>query len=321
MEKKKTKHRNNNSDPLSILLALGLIAADVVMWYQIIFATASATMTPGAVSATSPPRIYFLDVGQGDSELVVFPGNIKIMTDAGPDNKVLQSLASVMPQSDTYIDLAIVSHPELDHFGGYNSVLDHYRVGAFIYNGRDAEPGNAAWAQLRAKIKDKNIPLMTLGQGDVIHYATNEIDILSPDSDFAQSGELNDTGLVEFIKTPQLTALFTADTGFNVENVLLAWASASASHSTSSSHLDLHADVLKIAHHGSKYASGDAFLRAVSPKVAVIGVGAKNTFGQPSKEALARIASSTKAQVFRTDQDGTVAVTAAGGAITVLKEK
>jgi competence protein ComEC len=300
MEKKKTKRRNK-FDPLSIFLAGGLIAVDMVIWYQIIFAA--------PVTLAASAHIYFLDVGQGDSELVVLPGDIKILTDAGPDTEVLQSLANVLPPSDTYIDLAIISHPEADHFGGYNSILDHYRIGAFISNGRDAAPGNAAWSQLREKMKDKNIPLITLGAGDAIHYADSEIDILSPNADFAQSAELNDTGLVELVKTPHFTALLTADTGFNVEDFLLA------------SHENLRADVLKIAHHGSKYASDDAFLRAVDPKVAVVEVATKNTFGQPASSTLARIASSTNAQIFRTDRDGTIAVWAGDGTIEVSKEK
>jgi competence protein ComEC len=133
--------------------------------------------------------------------------------------------------------------------------------------------------------------------------------MISPDSDFVQSGELNDTGLVELVKTPQLTSLFTADTGSNVEDSLLA------------NHADLRADILKIPHHGSKYASNSDFLRAVDPKIAVIEVGAKNSFGQPSKEALAHIASSTKAKIFRTDEDGTITITTKDGEIEVLKEK
>jgi competence protein ComEC len=297
---KKTKTRRwRQYDPFSILLLFGAIAANAVLWYRIIFSSAIATQA----------RVYFLDVGQGDSELVILPGNVKIMTDAGPDDKVLQSLARVLPQSDTYIDAAIISHPQLDHFGGYGSMLDHYRVGVFIYNGRDAAPNVAAWSQLLAKIKEKNIPLITLGKGDAIHYENNEIDVLSPDINFAQSGELNDTGLVELVKTPGLRALFTADIGFNIEDFLL------------SNHLDIRADVLKVAHHGSKYASSDAFLRAVDPKVAVVEVAAKNSYGQPSSSTLARIASSTNAKIFRTDRDGTITVSAGDGAIEIVKEK
>lgn len=240
------------------------------------------------------PRAYFLDVGQGDSEAMVFPDGAIVMTDAGPTDAVLAALDHALPGTH-YIDLAIITHPQLDHFNGYNFILDHYDVGAFIYNGRD-DPGVAEWAALKNKIAAKHISFITLGAGDHIREGEGEIDILSPGSDFLRSAELNDTGIVEMVRVPQFRALFTADIGSAVED----WLVRSGS--------DLHADVLKIAHHGSKYSSGAVFLRAVQPAVAVIEVGAKNTYGQPGAATLARVASSTHAEIFRTDQNGTVEI-------------
>jgi competence protein ComEC len=84
---------------------------------------------------------------------------------------------------------------------------------------------------------------------------------------------------------------------------------------------DLHADILKVPHHGSKYSSGDAFLRAVDPSVAVIEVGAKNVYGQPGAATLARLASSTHAEIFRTDQNGTVEIYYENGKLMIVREK
>lgn len=294
--------KRRRRDPASILFAIGFLAADIFVWWNI----------AGAGPASYPSaRLYFLDVGQGDAELLVLPGDVKVMTDAGPDAKVLQSLAGVLNPSDTYIDLAVISHPERDHFGGYAALLEHYRIGAFLYNGRDAAPGDAAWAALMGTIAAKGIPLITVGQGDVVHYGSGAtIAIVSPDPDFAQSAAINDTGIVELITTPGLRALLTADTGSNVEDALVA------------AHLDLRADILKVPHHGSKYASDAAFLRAVDPKVAVIEVGAKNSYGQPATSTLGRIASTTRVAVFRTDRDGTIAVSAGeNGTIVISKSK
>jgi competence protein ComEC len=251
---------------------------------------------------------YFLDVGQGDSELVVLPGNIAVMTDAGPRAAVVGDLQRILPGN--YIDVAIISHPQLDHFNGYNFILDHYHIGAFIYNGRDDDPPNAAWSGLKVKIKDEHIPLITLGRRDSIHYASSEIDILSPNLAFDQSAELNDTGFVELVKTPEFRTLFTADTGFNVENWLLSQTSS-----------DLRANVLKVGHHGSSYSSGDAFLRAVNPDAAVIEVGAKNNYGHPGSSTLARLASSTDALVLRTDQNGTIEIYPENGKLKIIKDK
>ncbi len=283
-----TKKHNNT---LSIIIVVLLIALTFVVWLNIL----SSLMTNNIAHA------YFLDVGEGDSELVVFPGNIKVMTDAGPDNSVLASIEKVLPSGDDYIDIAVISHPQLDHFNGYYYLLDHYRIGAFIWNGRDDAATVTEWPALLAKIRAKNIPIVTLAAGDKISYKDNEIEMLSPDPSFAASAELNDTVLVELVKTIGFRVLLTADIGFNVEDHLMAQGK------------DIKADVLKIAHHGSKYASGAVFLSAVDPKIAVIEVGAKNKYGHPAKETLARIASSTSAIVLRTDQNGTIDVSVYNG--------
>jgi len=238
---------------------------------------------------------------------VVFPNGVTMMTDAGPTDAVLAGLEKALP-GKRYIDLALITHPQLDHFNGYNFILDHYDVGAFLYNGRD-DTGVAEWTDLKSKIAAKHIPLITLGAGDSVHYGENEVDILSPDPEFGESAELNDTGLVEMIITTDFRALFTADIGFNIEDWLVAHVK------------DLRADILKVPHHGSKYASGDAFLRAVDPEVAVIEVGAKNTYGQPGAATLGRLASSTHAEVFRTDENGNVEVYEEDGALKIKREK
>ncbi len=283
----------------SAIIIIFLAALAAVVWWNI-FSTATARRNTHA---------YFLDVGQGDSELIIFPGNIKVMTDAGPDDSVLASIEKVMPPGDDYIDLAVISHPQLDHFNGYYYMLDHYRIGAFIWNGRDDTAGVSEWPALFQKIRSKGIPIITLAGGDRIHYKDGAIDMLSPDPGFLASAELNDTVLVELVKAAGFRALLTADIGFNVEDHLLAQG------------IDVRADVLKVAHHGSKFSSGDAFLEAVDPKVAVIEVGAKNKYGHPAKEALARIASSTNAVVWRTDENGTIALTAENGKLKISTSK
>ncbi len=298
-------------DTFALIILTALIAVDGYFWFLIISANAGS-----AVAAT---REYILDVGQGDSELVIFPDNVKVMTDAGPaassPAKIVDSLQSVLPQNDRYIDLALITHPDSDHFAGYIDILDRYSVGAFLYNGRDGP--SDAWRALMEKINEKHIPLITLAAGDHVRYQTNLIDILSPNRAFAQSAETNDTSIVEMVTADgggagsgTFRMLLTGDAPFSVENYLLAHYGA-----------NLHADVLKVSHHGSKYASGAAFLRAVNPSVAAIGVGAKNVYGHPSADMLTRLASSTHARVFRTDQDGTIEVFMEDGSLKVAVEK
>ncbi|MEK7195259.1 MAG: hypothetical protein AAB655_01030, partial [Patescibacteria group bacterium] len=183
-------------DNFSLIVILSLVVFSVFVWTEII---------RGA--PTGLTRAFFLDVGQGDSELVIFPGNVKILTDAGPDRSVVGSIEKVLGRNDRYVDVAVISHPQLDHFNGFNYLLENYRFGIFVFNGRPAS--SSKWGAFYKKVRDKKIPLLTLGAGDRILYGSNSVDIVSPNNLYLQSAELNDTGLVEMIKTPFFRMLLT----------------------------------------------------------------------------------------------------------------
>jgi beta-lactamase superfamily II metal-dependent hydrolase len=285
-------------DSLSLVIVLTLIVLDVFVWQRVIFAR-----------PPSEPQMYFLDVGQGDSELLVLPGGVSFLTDAGPDAKISRELEGKLPLGRRYLDLAIISHPHLDHFGGFNNLLDRYEFGAFIINGRGPDATDAeAWKLLMQKIRMENIPLITLEAGDGIRFEDNRLDFISPNPIVLGSADLNDTGLVELIKTASFRALLPADIGLAVENYLI-------------SNFNIKADILKIGHHGSKYSSGDEFLKAVNPKIAIIELGSQNRYGYPAKEAITRLLSSAIAKVFRTDENGTIKVVAEGGKLRGFIEK
>ena len=281
-----------NSFSAAIVIALAALL--VFVWRQILF-----------FDPATKPKLFFLDVGQGDATLLVLPGNVKIITDAGPDRKIIGSLGNVLEKGDRYIDLAIISHPQLDHYNGFNYLLDNYEFGAFIFSGRsnDAEE----WKILIDTINAKNVPLVALGAGDRVRYKNNSIDIISPGRALLQSAELNDTGLVELVSAPPLKALLAADIGFGVEKQLVA------------NSYQIAADILKVPHHGSKYSSGLEFIGAVQPKLAVIGVG-RNRYGHPTEEAVSRLSAYTE-KIFRTDRNGTVEVVAEGDKLLVFTEK
>ncbi|MDP3052850.1 MAG: MBL fold metallo-hydrolase [bacterium] len=278
-----------------ILVVVLLLALDLLVWRTIILINPSDDLT-----------IYFLSVGQGDSELVILPGGVKVLIDGGPNNEVLTDLAAILPQTDRYIDLVINSHPEIDHFLGLIDVLKNYRVGTFISNGREGTADS--WQALVEVLKNSKIPAVSLAAGDRIRYRENYFDILSPDKNFINNKDLNDTSLVVLLKSQNLKALFVGDIGVKPEKYLAA-------------KFDISADILKVGHHGSKYSSIADFLKAVSPKIAVTEVG-KNTYGHPTKEVLDRLAS-IGAQIYRTDNNGTVKIVVAkdSSQIQVFKEK
>ena len=280
-------------DSWIILSVLFLVIFDVFVWGQIVFGSPNENL-----------EAYFLDVGQGDSELIVLPGNIKILIDGGPNNKILKELSSVLKPTDRYIDLVILSHPELDHFSGLIDVLRRYKVGVFISNGRR---GNApAFQDLEKTIKENKIAAVVLAENDKIKYLKNRFDILSPSKNLLQSAELNDTTIVMKLENEEVKILFTGDISKNIEDFLIK-------------NRDLSADVLKVSHHGSKFSTGREFLAEAAPKISVIEVG-KNSYGHPTAETLNGLAL-IGAQIFRTDKNGTIKLIIDNQQISIFKNK
>ncbi|MDO8664328.1 MAG: hypothetical protein Q7K44_02145 [Candidatus Liptonbacteria bacterium] len=288
--------QNNSFNGFILVFFALFFAVDFFVWNRIFFA-----------KAADETQMYFLDVGQGDAELIILPGNVKILTDAGPDSKIIGELEKIPPLGDRYIDLAIISHPQLDHFNGFRYLLDRYRVGAFIYNGRSDTPGVQEWPDLVNKIKGHNITLIKLGAGDKIKYLDDKIDFLSPNSELIQSAELNDTGLVELIESGSFRALLTADIGAETEKELVK-------------NFNLRADILKVPHHGSRFSSSAVFLEAVKPKVAIIEVGNNNRYGHPTPETLRRL-SSVSTTIFRTDKNGQIMASTAGEKLKIFTDR
>jgi len=276
-----------------ILLIFILVVFDVFIWWQVLFN-----------GPNKNAELYFLDVGQGDAELVVLPGGVKILIDGGPNNQILNQLSSIFSPFNRYIDLVILSHPQKDHFTGLIDVLKRYQTGIFISNG---QKGTArSFSDLEKIIKENKIKTINLVAGDKISYQDNYLDILWPPQDLLLGNEFNEACLAIKLNTQGASALFTADIDSKIEEEL-----------SKKDNLDI--DILKVAHHGSKYSSSEKFLIKTSPRIAVIEVG-KNSYGHPTNEVLNKLAL-VGAQIFRTDQDGMIKLIINHSQINILKRK
>lgn len=278
-----------------ILLAVFLIVFDFFVWSQIVFSVNKEN---------DDLEVYFLDVGQGDSELAILPNGVQVLIDGGPDNKILEELSSILAPTDRYIDLVVLSHPQYDHFAGLIDVLKRYEIGAFIYNGREGTVN--AFGDLKKIIEENKIPTIILTQGNKIKHQDIQFDVLSPSKKLLSSKELNDTTLALKLTGKNSKIMFTGDIGFKIEDYLTR-------------NFDIDSDILKVGHHGSKYSSAKKFLEAVSPKVSVIEVG-KNSYGHPTSQTLNGLAS-IGSQIFRTDKDGTIKLVINENKINIFKNK
>ena len=174
---------------LSIVISC-IVALDVLVWFFILYPAEAQN-----------PELYFLPVGQGDSSLVNLPGPsagsgqaVQMLIDGGPVNgKARENLEKILPINDRYLDLVMISHPQLDHYGGLIEVLKNYEVGAVLFDGQRADGPN--WAELEKAAREKKIPMVALYSGDAIKYRDSVFKILNPKpGEWAE--DINDLSLV-----------------------------------------------------------------------------------------------------------------------------
>ncbi|OGG37591.1 hypothetical protein A2110_00195 [Candidatus Jorgensenbacteria bacterium GWA1_54_12] len=234
---------------------------------------------------------YFLNVGQGDSELIRLPGGIDILVDGGrADERAVREIERILPFFDRYIDLVVMTHAEADHFGGLTDVLARYKVGAFLWNG--VRGTAASLADLEEKLAEHQVRVAELAAGDRIRYGETVFYVIWPDASRAERLTGNDASLVMLAHVGGVKAFFTGDIGSAVEYKVYETL--------------YRVDVLKVAHHGSKDSSSLEFLEKIRPNIAVIEVG-ENSYGHPAPETLKRLADAG-ARIYRTDRDGTVVI-------------
>jgi len=237
-------------------------------------------------------EIHFFDVGQGDASLIMLPGGVEILIDGGPPNgRAIRGLDEALRSTDRYLDLVILSHPDLDHFGGLIDILESYDIGAFIMSGREGKA--SAYKDLIATLHEKEIPTLLLQEGDRIRYRNVIFMVLAPSVEERIGKTANDASLVLYLGHEGKHALFPGDIGAEVESRLARTYNISA-------------DLLKVPHHGSKFSSTAQFLNHVRSAVAIVSVG-KNSYGHPTNEVLSRFLQQG-AKVFRTDLHGTIRV-------------
>ena len=249
-----------------------------------------AVKTQGISNAVD---IWFMDIGQGDASLVATPEGRHILIDAGPNKQVVQQIGKLLPLTSKHLDLVFLSHYDKDHIGGMLNVLDTYSVGAVMVRPRNECTTDICSRTLKA-LDAKAIPVIEVmdSHEDISVEKDVVIDNLTYDN---RSGVTNRC-LVFRLVYGATHILFTGDMDSIHEKTMVA------------SGEDVRADVLKVAHHGSKTASSDLFLQVVSPKLASISDGKNNQYHHPSDEILERFSHYPATVLARTDLDGTVHV-------------
>lgn len=260
-------------------------------------------------------HIVICDVGQGDA-VFLMQGFTQVLIDGGPDDSVIDCLSDRMPWFDSTIEVVVLTHPHLDHLGGLSHVLSLYTIRLFVAT--DAVSSSRAFESLADLVRSKQIqtispqattifsagamsftPLlpqeMSLKSGSPWNFETFE-----SGSDLQPySGDLNATSIVLRMDYKDISMLLTGDISTKEEQALITQGVITP------------VDVLKVAHHGSKYSSSDSFLELLAPKWALVSVGKTNRYGHPSTDVLMRL-DAVGAKIFRTDENGEIELVSDG---------
>jgi len=235
---------------------------------------------------------HFIDVGQGDS-ILLQSGEQNILIDAGDRESGAAVVSYLRAQGVRTLDLVIATHPHADHIGGLAEVLTQIPVLRIIDSGQVHT--TQTFLNYLRMIEDKNIPFETPSMQRIALAANVELRVVGPRRAY---DNLNDGSVVVMVTAGTVNLLLTGDMESEAERDLVSAGG-------------LGADVLKVGHHGSNTSSTMDFLRAVRPRVAIISVGADNSYEHPSTSTLARL-KEVGADIYRTDRHGTIVLTTNG---------
>lgn len=247
----------------------------------------------------------FLDIGQGDATFVEFPDGQQMLIDCAMDGRILEALGRVMDFYDKTIDYLVVTHPDLDHYGGCQDVLERFDIKNVWYTGVDKSYDDQFNAFMYA-IQEEDAQYSQISSEDVLTIASTTLHILYPDHDLTidlrisgsdKEPNANNTSVImrfDFVKS---SVLLMGDAEEELEEYLL---------STYEDEI-LDVNILKLGHHGSDSSSILEFLEVTSPEHAIASCGFENKFGHPSRRVLKRL-ERMDSQVWRTDLQGDINV-------------
>ncbi|MFC1584351.1 DNA internalization-related competence protein ComEC/Rec2 [Fibrobacterota bacterium] len=266
------------------------IALSYLLCFSLIYAFSSL-----ANVISEPARITFLDVGQGDAAFISLPGDYHVLLDAGPGSAQSGSgRYTILPflkySGINELDLVILSHGDLDHYGGLRFLIPRIDIKKVAYSGDSSSA--QAWAQTVQMLINHDIPLIIIHCRDTLYKHPHvSLSVLSPCRE-NQFSTRNDNSVVVSLTMHGKRILLTGDIEKRAEQWLAGIPGTQS-------------DIVKISHHGSATASTAEFLKAVSPGAGIISAGRNNRFGMPHTAALERLANQG-VEIYSTISHGAV---------------
>lgn len=246
---------------------------------------------------------HFIDVGQGDSTLLVTPNGKTVLIDGGKGSEADQLVQYLSDYGIETIDLMVSTHPDADHIGGLVSVLEQFEVKKVVDSGKSHT--TQTYTDYLTLIDQKNIPLEIAQEGSFLDVdSAVKIEVLNA---LEESSDTNDSSVVLKVSYEESDFLLTGDADAEIEAEMLAEG------------YNLDSEVLKVGHHGSDTSTSQAFLEAVDPLIAAISVG-ENSYGHPAPTVMERL-TNYGVDLYTTQQNGDILMMTDGQEITAYTER
>ncbi|WKA51351.1 MBL fold metallo-hydrolase [Planococcus liqunii] len=258
-----------------------------------------------APAATEPAKenlkVHFIDVGQGDATLLEFE-EYTLLIDTGDWNSTA-TVDYLNTHGIEKLDIVVGTHPDSDHIGQLERVVEQFEVGEVWMSG-NASTSNTFINALKA-IDEAGTDYYEPRTGEVFDVGSLKIEVLYPEE---ITGKANEESISLKLTYGDIDFVFTGDSGVKEEQAMI------------DNGADLDAEILHIGHHGSNTSTSNAFLKAVSPEVAVYSAGIDNSYGHPHAEVIAAV-ENAGAEVYGTDVNGTVVLDTNGKTYEISTEK
>jgi competence protein ComEC len=278
-----------------------------VRWAVLVFLLVAVLLVWTWALRTEPRlRIWFLDVGQGDAIVIQTPsGHVLLVDTGGRTAEDDMGRRVVMPflraKGINDIDAVVLTHPDEDHIAGAATILDRFPVDRLLISGISS--ANSTYNRIFHLAEQRHVVTAMLTRGQQIQFRDGvSAEVLNPSP--TDSVSHNNGSIVLRVQYGSTSVILTGD------------AEALAEDEISRLCGDVHADVLKLGHHGSHTSTTPQFLDSVKPQAVVISVGRRNQFGHPHPDVLNRL-SERHIRTFRTDRDGEVALVSDGHTLRI----
>lgn len=289
----KKKHKKIISAIIAILIVL------LYNYYtkDIEPSNANKENVPVINEVTSDLQIYYFDVGQADS-ILILNNDTAMLIDAGnnADGPLLVDYIKNKLKINK-IDIVVGTHPHEDHIGGIDDIINNFDIEDIYLP--EVITTTKTFEDMITAIENKDLAISIPEKGERFKLGEAEFEVIYTGTN---DKDLNATSIIINMLYGEKTYLFTGDTTEEVEDTIL------------NQNIDI--DVLKVAHHGSRYSSSYEFLKIATPEYAIVSVGEENSYEHPHQEAINRIKKHTN-NIYMTKDVGTILLTSDGKEIEI----